>query len=202
MEAVRKAITEEDLLALDPDARVEIIDGEWVQLSPVGLIHHVIVMNILRLLDRYALENGTGYVYPDGLIYLLHGEGVGLKGALVPDVSYIRNENIPQGWNFERPLPGAPDLAVEVMSPDDKAEVILIKTRRYLEAGTEQVWVVYPDSRELHQYRREDAANTVRAYRDDDTVDVEALFPGLALRITDVFRLPPWAEARQKPANE
>lgn len=189
-------VTADELMALGPDARVEVIDGEVVEMSPVGLIHHAIVMNILRILDGYVLEHGGGYVYPDGLIFLLHLEGTRLKGAQVPDVSFIRENNIPQSWDFRRPLPGAPDLAVEVISPDDKAELILFRTRKYLEAGTEQVWVVYPESRELHQFQRDRADETVHVYTGDDRVDVEALFPGLPLSLTDIFRLPPWVQER------
>ena len=198
MEAVHTGITEDELMALGSDARVEVINGELVEMSPVGLIHHAIVMNILRILDKYALEHRTGYVYPDGLIFLLHKEGAWLKGAQVPDVSFIRAENIPLGWNFQRPMPGTPDLAVEVMSPDDTAELILLRTRKYLEAGTEQVWVVYPNARELHQFRRGEETETVRVYKGNETIDVAALFPDLTLRNSDIFQLPPWAEAQLK----
>ena len=190
MEAVHTGITEDELMALGSDAQVEIINGELVEMSPVGGLHHFIARNIQRILDQYAMTNDTGEVIFDGLIFLLHKEGPGLKGAQVPDVSYIRNEHIPPDWVIERPFPGAPDLAVEVMSPDDKAEIVLLKTRKYLEAGTEQVWVVYPESRELHQYLRGAAADMVHVYRQDDTVDVAALFPGLTLHMVDIFRLP------------
>ena len=190
MDAIHAGITEEALMALGSDARVEVINGELIEMSPVGGLHHYIARNIQRILDQYALTNDSGEVFFDGLIFLLRKEGPGLKGAQVPDVSYTRNEHIPPDWVIERPFPGAPDLAIEVMSPDDKAEIVLLKTRKYLEAGGEEVWVVYPESRELHEYRHGDAADTVRVYRLGDTVDVEALFPGLTLRMADIFRLP------------
>jgi len=84
------------------------------------------------------------------------------------------------------------------MSPDDKAELIRIRTSRYLEAGTEEVWVVYPETRELHQFRLADSGETVRIYKGDEPIDVDALFPGLTLRNSEIFQLPPWAEAQLK----
>jgi Uma2 family endonuclease len=75
----------------------------------------------------------------DGLLYLLYKEGKGIKSAQVPDVSFIRGVDIITAWRMEQPYPGAPTLAVEVMSPDDKIEEVLLRVRRYLNAGSERL---------------------------------------------------------------
>jgi Uma2 family endonuclease len=106
----------------------------------------------------------------------------------VPDVSFIRLENIPLDWNIERPFPGAPTLAIEVMSPDDKAVDLQKRIHDYLSAGTEQIWVAYPDTREIHQYIR--GEEMIRIYQNDDVMDVESLFPGLTLVTSELFNLP------------
>jgi Uma2 family endonuclease len=96
---------------------------------------------------------------------------------------------IPKGWNIERPFPGAPTLAIEIVSPDDDAEDLLKRTRDYLRAGSEQVWIAYPSEREVHQHRR--GADTVRVYsQDTDVIDVEGLLPGLMLTLSEIFALP------------
>jgi Uma2 family endonuclease len=181
-------VTEDDLLALDSDALVEVVDGAIVEMTPVGALHHFITGNVYRILDAYVQVNPIGFVFMDGLIYILFTEGKRLRGSRVPDVSFIRKESIPKDWDITRPIRAAPTLAVEVMSPDDKVEDVLKKVREYLRAGSEQVWVMYPGEREVHQYRHDDP--NVRVYTGDATMDVESLFPGLTLTLTEVFRLP------------
>ena len=123
------------------------------------------------------------------MIYLLDQNEKHLRGARVPDVSFIRKGMIPKGWNIDRPFPGAPTLAIEVVSPDDDAEDLLKRTRDYLRAGSEQVWIAYPSEREVQQHRR--GADTVRVYtQDSDAIDVDGLFPGLTLTLGAIFALP------------
>ena len=149
-----KYVTEATLLALPSDARVEVINGEIVEVSPVGGMHYFICGNIHDILKAYAKQHATGYVFMDGLIFYLRLEGDRLTQARVPDVSFVATTAIPTDWNIDRPFPGAPTLAVEVFSPNDDEEELLAKTREYLRAGTEQVWLVYPSQKEVHQYKR------------------------------------------------
>ena len=184
-----KLITEAELMALGSDARVEVVEGEIVEMAPVGLRHQFVGGNFFRPLDQYVRENNLGFVFYDGLIYLLDQNEKHLRGARVPDVSFIRKGMIPKGWNIDRPFPGAPTLAIEVVSPDDDAEDLLKRTRDYLRAGSEQVWIAYPSEREVHQHRR--GADTVRVYtQDSDVIDVEGLLPGLTLTLGTIFALP------------
>lgn len=182
----------DDLLALG-DARVEVIDGEIKDMSPVGGLHHIIAGNVFRVLDKYVMTSQIGIVFIDGLIYLMHSESGGLKHSFVPDISFIRNENIPADWQIEKPFPGTPDLAVEVLSPDDKAEVIEAKVRAYLEKGTEEVWVVYPEEQTIYQHRRSQP-DLVRSYSVPAQIDTSALFPELELTTDTIFTLPSWAK--------
>ena len=192
MDIARTALlTEDDLMRLGADARVEIIDGEVVEMSPVGMLHHFIAGNIYDLLKPFVIRNALGYVFMDGLICLLDKEpGGGLRGAQVPDVCFIRKGHILKDFDISRPFPGSPDLAVEVMSPDDTGEEVLKKVRKYLEKGTEQVWVVYPQQEEVHQYLAS-SPDVLPIYRAKDAVlEAETLFPGLKLTVGDFFILP------------
>ena len=183
-----KLMTEAELMALGGDARVEILDGEVIEMSPNGLQHHIIIANIQRLLDACVNENGLGMVFPDGLLYVLDASARGVKGAQVPDVSFIRKGRLSPDYDLRRPFPGAPDLAVEVVSPGDDVAVLLYRVRRYLAFGTEQVWVVYPEQGELHQYLRDDPR--VVTWQRGETLDAGALLPGFTLPLDGVFRLP------------
>lgn len=122
----------------------------------------------------------------DGLTYVLKVSDSSVQKTRLPDLSYIKPGRIPANFDWSQPFPGAPDLAVEVVSPNEDATELQGKIRDYFEAGTEEVWVIYPDHRTLHQYRRADPT-TVRLYNADDTLEPAGLFPGLALQVADLF---------------
>jgi Uma2 family endonuclease len=188
VETREKFVDEDELMRLGSDAMVEVIDGEIVEMAAVGILHHIIVGNLYHILDTWVRVVEIGFIFPDGLLFHLFREGKRIKGSRVPDLSFVRKGSIPKGWDISRPFPGAPALAIEVMSPDDSSEDVLKKVREYLAAGSEQVWVVYPEPRELHQFRRGFA--DVRTYTGSETIDVEGLFPGLELKMDAIFALP------------
>lgn len=181
----------DELLALKRLA--EIIDGRVIDVMGVGGLHHLIAHNIYRILDAFASRTGIGEVFFDGLLYLMFVQETFLKHAYIPDVSFLRTVNIPANWDVEKPYPGVPDLAVEAISSDDDAEDVQVKLRTYLDRGTEQVWLVYPKTKELHQYIAGEV-ETVRIYKGSQKIDAEALFPGIEGLTTDaIFALPEWA---------
>ncbi|MBZ0303633.1 MAG: Uma2 family endonuclease [Anaerolineae bacterium] len=191
----KTAISLDDLLDMGEDTRVEIIHGELIEMTAAGVLHQIIIGNFFRTLDPFASEHGLGAVFTDGLTYLMHSDPRSLRHSFVPDVSFIRRENIPAGFDLRKPFPGVPDLAVEVVSPNDKAVDVQEKILIYLEKGAEQVWVAYPEPgrQSLHQYRRDQS--TMRIYqKPEEVIDTSALFPGLeALTVATIFSLPAWA---------
>lgn len=183
----------DDLLALGEDARVEIVDWEPHKMTAAGVAHQIIAMNLLRILDKYVSEKQIGLILPDGTTYLMLSQTSGLKDSFVPDVSFISLENIPEGFNIEKPHPGVPDLAVEIISPTDNAELIKKKVKTYLEKGTQQVWLVYPKTEQIEQYLH-DKPDVIRNYRGSTKLDADALFPDIEGLTTDaIFKLPKWA---------
>lgn len=189
----RAKITLDDLLEMSDRARIEIIEGEVVEMAAAGVVHHIVAGNIYDPLKAYNQENSAGAVFFDGLTYLMFSDPGSLKDSFIPDVSFIRAANILSDFDLEKPYPGIPDLAVEVISPNDKAEDVQDKLRTYLDKGTEQVWIVYPRTRQVYQYRR-DNNPPVRIYSGDARMDIETLFPGLELTLSAIFHLPVWAK--------
>ncbi len=183
-----KFVDEDELLRLGSDAMVEVVDGEIVEMHPVGGVHHFIGGNIHDPMKAFALKHNLGFVFMDGLLFHLFRQGKRLKGSRVPDVSFIRRDRIPKNWDIEKPFPGAPTLAVEVMSPDDDSEDVLKKVREYLAAGTEEAWVVYPKQREVHQFRYDDTR--IATYKNDEDVIVSVALPGFTMQLKEVFALP------------
>jgi Uma2 family endonuclease len=184
-------ITEDELIRLDSEGKFfEVANGELVPMSPVGYEHSELTFHVAKLLDSIVRDRKLGYVHPDNLIYVLaRNEAEGLEIARIPDVSFIRRGRFPKDFDRKRPFPGAPNLAVEVISPSETETVTLAKVRDYLRYGSEEVWVLFPDAQEVYQYRSSDP-KTIRVYTGDDVIDTTALFPGLMLKTSDLFMLP------------
>lgn len=167
----------------------EIIDGSAVERVPMIPLSVIVRDNIYRFLRTINDEEKRGYLFGDGVIYLMWKTERGLKGAFMPDVSFIRAENVVADWDITLNYPGVPDLAVEVVSPTDLAEIVMTKARRYLERGMEQLWLVFPTLQEVYVYHR-DTPDSVQILRGETTLDVGAFFPGVQLPIVEFFKLP------------
>jgi Uma2 family endonuclease len=180
-------VTLDDLMKLDK--RVEIIDGEIVAMPAAGFAHHFIARNFNRVLDVHVVNHSLGEVFFDGLTYLMFSNAKRLKDSFVPDVSFIRAENLIADLDISKLYPGIPDLAIEVISPNENADEVQTKIRTYLDKGTEQVWVAYPTTKEVYQYCG-DKNPEIRIYQGGEKMDVESLFPGLELTLEMIFALP------------
>jgi Uma2 family endonuclease len=190
---LQSSVTLDALLRLfAQDKRYEVINGALVEMTPVGGMHVFVVDNTADLIKPNVREHKSGYFFSDGLIYLLDGDPKTLRGTRVPDLSFVRKENIPKDWDIRLPFPGKPDLAIEVVSPGEGAQDVLSKIRDFFRAGTEEVWVLYPDSRELHQHQRD--KSTVQVYREDNLFDASTFFPGLIIPIAALFVVPELGE--------
>jgi len=189
-EVQTQPISLDDLIAMRE--RVEIINGEIVEMAAAGAIHQIIGSNIFVVVHPLVIEKQLGAVFYDGMTFLMHSPARRLKDSFVPDISFIRNENIPVNWDPNKPHPGVPDLAIEIVSPGDDPDDLQTKRKTYLAKGTEQVWIIYPQTREVHQFRRDNNPE-IRIYKEGEKLDCEALFPGLVLTTDMIFNLPAWA---------
>lgn len=174
---VERKLTEEDFLALpDTGHKVELVDGE-VKIVPTGWEHGQIIIRLILLMAPHALPHGqmadssTGCRMASGNIR-------------VPDISFIRKERAPQGDALQEFLDGAPDLAVEVISPNENHTDMMTKVGEYLESGAQHVWQVFPESRRVVVYRSLDQVFTLEAEEDLDGGD---LLPGFRCRVADLF---------------
>lgn len=160
------------------DRRLELEDGEIVEMAPVRNINGVICGRVIFFVNAVVIENDLGYVTtPDT------GYRIGLKTVRQPDVGFISKARA--GKLNKVGFPVAPDLAVEVVSPD---EDVIKKAREYLNAGTRAVWAIYAEDRiVLVITRKSDGAYDVRELGIDDTLDGSDILPGFALPIRQLF---------------
>ncbi len=178
----QKLMTADAFLAMPDlsDKRVELVEGEIVEMPGTGHTHARVVVAIFRLLDAFVLRHNLGEVFVDGLGYLTRREPDTVR---VPDVSFIAADRIPDE-GFRSYIPFAPDLAVEIVSPDDRAQNVHDKAREYLATGAQLVWVVWPKNREVTVCARGEAIRELGA---DDELDGGTVLPGFRVKIADLF---------------
>lgn len=166
------------------DTNFELIDGEVVEVPPAITRHGVIVTMIARLLGDHVAQHDLGIVATGDVGYVLRRNPDRLRA---PDVSFLARDN-PVGADLPEHgfSEGAPTLAVEVVSPDDRASKVQIKVQHFLEAGTRQVWVVWPHERRMSVYTLDGG---VRELGPDAELDGGDVLPGFTARVGDLFEI-------------
>jgi Uma2 family endonuclease len=185
MSVKQKLVTAEELWEMPdvPGKRFELVDGEVVEMTGAGDLHMAIVEILYKLLDRFVEQHDLGLVRFDGLSYVLRR---GPDQVRVPDVSFVAWKSVPEGEASEGFWEGPPSLAVEVVSPNDRANTIYERVQDYLEAGTQQVWVLWPRRCSVSLYSLD--ANT-RELGPDALLDGGDLLPGFSVRVGDLFEI-------------
>ena len=167
-------MTAEELLALNlPNRRTELIRGRLVVREPAGFLHGDVAARILVALAGHVNANKLGRTLAAETGFTLERNPDTVRA---PAVAFVRADRVPN------PLPRgfaelAPDLAVEVLSPDDRPGEVLSKVGAWLRAGTQLVWVVDPVKRTARVYR---ADGTIAERSEDDLLDGEQVVPGFS----------------------
>ena len=153
--------------------KVELLDGELIQLPPAKLKHMDVTRRIYLLLVRAVAgaENSANL----GEVYFETGYKFSSRAWLQPDVS-IPYRDQPRGVYFE----SAPALAVEVISESNTAAQMARKMKIYLANGGVEVWLVYPNTRSVWVYREGHAEEFESVLR-------SSLLPGLEIDLSQLF---------------
>jgi Uma2 family endonuclease len=158
--------------------KLEVVDGALVEQSTSTFWQSVVAARVASFLVAHDLPRKTGYVTGATAVYITRDQTY-----RQPDAAYITRSRA--GGLDRLAFPVAPDLAVEVVSPD---EDIYKKALEYLRAGTRLVWAVYPDDRTVHVMQLdEDGGLRSHAYGVDATLDGGDVLSGFALAVRDVF---------------
>jgi Uma2 family endonuclease len=174
--------TPEGLLEKEDGARYELIDGILVE-RHLGARSSEVAANIISLIRPYAFERKLGKVFATDCGYqIFEGDP---KRVRFPDGSFIARGHLPEDKTPEGHVRVPPDLAVEVVSPQDTAEEVEAKRVAFLQAGTRLFWVVYPESRTVHVYRQ--GNNNSLALAEGDELSGEDVLPGFLCRVAAVF---------------
>jgi Uma2 family endonuclease len=132
----------------------------------------------LRILANFVEDHHLGRVYPGDAGFRLSGDTV-----RCPDISFVRESRVAdlRSRGFAN---GAPDLAVEILSPNDSFRQTTRKVRQYFRAGCHTVWVIHPDRKEVEVF---DASGADRTLTISDNLEAPELLPGFSVLIADLF---------------
>lgn len=175
-----KTWTEAELLLLpDQGKKVELVRGEIV-MGPAGIDHEEIGASLLAALKPFARKNRLGIVLGSSAGYWMN------SGNLrSPDVSFIARERL-QG--LKRPpkgfFKGSPDLAVEILSPEDTVEKLHEKIVEYFESGAKLVWVINPEEMIVLVYH---SPQPDKLLRTGEQLEGETVLPDFSFPVSELF---------------
>lgn len=163
-----------------PDMHVELVKGVLIVKEPAGYRHGAVAARLAKVLMDYADAQDLGQVVAAETGFTLATDPDTVRA---PDTAFIRRERLPD------PLPVgfarlAPDLVVEVLSPNDRPGEVLAKVADWLSAGTRLVWVVDPTRRCARVYRADGSDSRVDA---DGALDGEDVVPGFTCKLSVIL---------------
>jgi Uma2 family endonuclease len=161
--------------------RLELVKGVPTEMSPTGEAHMIIAAWLTYLLFGYVESHDLGIVTASEGGFILSADPTTVRA---PDVGFVAKGRLTEPTT-ERYFPGPPDLAVEIVSPNDRADEIHNKVMDFLSAGTRLVWVVYPSSKTVAVYPPDSAGHIFTA---EDTLDGGSVLPGFSLPVREIFK--------------
>lgn len=161
------------------DVVVELVDGAIIEMTKPGFQHGWITNRLAFVLTGFVTQHRLGIVTAAETGYIV-GEGT-VRGI---DIGFVSSARLP-AYTVEKHFPGAPDLAVEVISPTNEAQDIHRKIRELLKSGAQIVWIVYPDTRTVDVW----TADGAQSLDESDTLDGASVLPGFKLAIKTIFEM-------------
>ena len=175
--------TAEQLAQLPDDGnRYELVEGILKMMSPAGGRHGRIAARIGTLLGAHVHERKLGVVFAAETGFRI-GENPDTVRA--PDAAFVCQEKMATVEDETGFLPFAPDLAVEVISPSDAFASVEEKAFCWLDAGTQTVLIVEPESKSLHVYK---SRSDIVVLQSGDEFDASDVVAGWKLKVTEVFQ--------------
>ena len=162
----------------------EIIDGQRVELPPMSVYATAVASWLVGALAIFSHAHPLGLPFAQMLFRL----PVAVSRNRRPDVAFVTYERWPKNWlipSTDNAWEVAPDLAVEVTSPNDLADEIMQKITKYFQAGVRLVWIVYPLQRLVYVH---ESPSQVRVLTYTDELDGGSVLPGFRLPLVNLFQ--------------
>jgi len=177
---VRQLATAESLLENHPQQRCELIDGEVRLMSPAGSEHGSIVGRLTVRIGLCVEQGQLGHFFGAETGFIIQRNPDTVRA---PDVAFVVADRVTDRLPTQF-FPGPPDLAVEVLSPNDTASEVQEKAEAWLNSGCREVWLIDP--------RRKSATRLTPAEDSIIQQSVETLttdlLPGFSLEVSELFK--------------
>lgn len=182
MSATVQTMTADELFMMPDDGfRYDLVKGELRKMSPAGSEHGAIIARLTGRIMTHVEEHELGEVF---------GAETGFKLAsnpdtvLGPDLAFVSKDRIPATGIPVTYWPGAPDLAVEVISPGNTRREMEEKVKEYLTAGVRLIWLLNPKQRTVMIYR---ADKETEILTEDGILDGLDVVQGFQCRVAKLF---------------
>jgi Uma2 family endonuclease len=173
-------LTIEELADVVGDAPGELIDGRFVPMPPTGWPHARAEVKVSSRLEQFVEASGLGTVLGGEAGIIIRRGPDTVRGA---DVAYISRERLAQA-SPDGYLDVAPELIVEIVSPNDRWTDLTAKLEDYFSIGVALVWIVDPRRRRISCYR---SPTALALLGPGDTLTAEPMLPGFSLAVSDLF---------------
>jgi Uma2 family endonuclease len=176
-------LTIKDYAALDEPAgvRYELSNGELIVTPSASGFHN-------KIRDQITVRF-YGFPHLEKFGELFSETDMKLVGEVVrrPDVAFIRKERLEGVGLDQSPLPVTPDVAIEIVSKNDRADDLMLKVSQYLEAGAKAVWLMYPNTHLAYRYVPGNLQPGVRSAKAGDKFEEPELLPGFSFPLSEIL---------------
>lgn len=173
-------LEEYERLPEDDGYRLELVGGYIVREPRPAALHSRVAVRLGRFLDEYAEAGGHGAVLVE-MDFLLAATPPTVR---VPDLAFVSTGRLPDSLQAPGPWHFGPDLAVEILSPSNRAAEMQRKVFEYLDAGSRLVWVIDPETRTAVAYR---SRTDIRLLGPEEALDGGDVLPGFRLPLARLF---------------
>lgn len=173
-------LTGEEMFAMGDIGRAELIKGALIRLAPAGHPHGFIEFNFGRIVGTFVHQHKLGRVM-GGEVGIYTGRNPDtVRGA---DVAFISNERLAQVQS-QSYLDVAPELIVEVLSPDDRWSEVTEKLEEYFAINVKPVWVADPRRQQVYVYR---SVTEIERLTVEDKLTGGEILPGFKVPLAELF---------------
>lgn len=175
-----KLITGEELYQMPGSDLTELVKGEIVKMSPTGFWHGVIEGKFYQALVSFVEKNKLGLVMVGEVGLYTRRNPDTVRGA---DVIFISHQRLAESKSKSY-LDVAPELIVQIMSPNDAWSDVMAKLEEYFNIGVTTVWVADPDKKQVYAYH---SLTDVQRYTIADTLPGGRTLPDFSVPVAELF---------------
>jgi Uma2 family endonuclease len=177
--ALESDVAPQPFALIDPEKQLEWVNGHAEVKEMAGARHGRIETRLITEIGIYLKANPIGELYASDTTFTIGNR------ERMPDISFVAAARIPPEGDPVGIWTIAPDLAVEVISPNDLHEAVIEKIREYLAAGVRQVWLVSPQFKTVTIY---DSPTQTTTLTEADELTSEELLPGFRCPVRALFQ--------------